>query len=198
MKGYIKLRKKGLEILNSELSKKLFYHGIHHTQDVYHVVNLYIEREGIESHEAKLLRIGALFHDIGYTVSSENHEEKGVEIATKYMIEYGFSTKDIRVVKGLIMATKIPQSPKNHLEEIICDADLDYLGRSDFHPISKQLFEELKAFSVINTLDEWNQAQLKFLETHQYHTKFARKNRSPKKAKRIQEIKAMISDAGLS
>jgi putative nucleotidyltransferase with HDIG domain len=198
MKGYIKLRKKGLEILNSELSKKLFYHGIHHTQDVYHVVNQYIKREGIESHEAKLLRIGALFHDIGYTVSSENHEEKGVEIATKYMIEYGFSKKDIRVVKGLIMATKIPQSPKNHLEEIICDADLDYLGRSDFHPISKQLFEELKAFSVINTLDEWNQAQLKFLETHQYHTKFARKNRSPKKAKRIQEIKAMISDAGLS
>ncbi len=195
MKGYIKLRKKGLEILNSKLSKKLFYHGIHHTQDVYHVVNQYIKRENIEAHEAKLLRIGALFHDIGFTVSNENHEERGVEIAKKYMTEYGFPDKDIEVVKGLIMATKIPQSPKNHLEEIICDADLDYLGRSDFQTISDQLFEELKAFSIIKTLNDWNQAQLKFLEAHEYHTKFALKNRRPKKIKRINEIKAMISKA---
>ncbi len=195
MKGYIKLRKKGLEIFNSKLSKKLFYHGMHHTQNVYQVVNQYIKREKIDAYDAKLIRIGALFHDIGFTVSNENHEERGVEIVKKYMREYGFSEKDFQVVKGLIMATKIPQSPKNHLEEIICDADLDYLGRSDFHIISKLLFKELKAFSIINTVEDWNQAQLKFLEAHEYHTEFARKNRSPKKAKRIHEIKAMISEA---
>ncbi len=192
MKGYIKLRKKGLEILNSKLSKKLFYHGIHHTKDVYHVVNQYIKRENIKSYEAKLLRIGALFHDIGFTVSNENHEERGVEIAKKYMTEYEFSEKDFQIVKGMILATKIPQSPKNYLEKIICDADLDYLGRADFYPISNQLFEELKAFSVFKTMDEWNMAQIKFLEAHSYHTKFAKKNRQPEKEKRIAELKNMV------
>jgi len=34
--------------------------------------------------------------------------------------------------------------PANLLEEIICDSDLDYLGRSDFIPVSNTLFEELK------------------------------------------------------
>lgn len=192
MKGYIKLRKKGIEILNTQLSGKLFYHGIHHTQDVYHVVNQYIKRENIKTYEAKLLRIGALFHDIGFTVSNENHEERGVEIAKKYMTEYEFSEKDFQIVKGLIMATKIPQSPKNQLDKIICDADLDYLGREDFYPISNQLFEELKAFSVFKTMDEWNMAQIKFLEAHSYHTKFAKKNRQPEKEKRIVELKNMV------
>ena len=34
-------------------------------------------------------------------------------------------------------ATKIPQTPLTKLEEIICDADLDYLGREDFFEISR-------------------------------------------------------------
>lgn len=192
MKGYIKLRKKGIEILNTQLSGELFYHGIHHTYDVCNVINQYIRREKINSYQAKLLRIGALFHDIGFTISNQNHEEKSVEIAKKYMTDFGFSKNDFNVVKGLILATKIPQSPKNQLEKIICDADLDYLGRADFYPISNQLFKELKAFSIFKTMDEWNMAQIKFLEAHSYHTKFARKNRQPEKEKRIVEIKNMV------
>ena len=192
MKGYIKLRKKAIEILNTQLSGELYYHCIHHTYDVCNVINQYIRREKINSYEAKLLRIGALFHDIGFTISNQNHEERSVEIVKKYMVQFGFSKKDFNVVKGLILATKIPQSPKNQLENIICDADLDYLGRADFYPISNQLFEELKAFSVLKTLDEWNMAQIKFLETHFYHTKFAKKNRQPEKEKRIAELKNMV------
>lgn len=192
MKGYINLRKVSLDILSTKLSDKLYYHGIHHTRDVLHVVNQYIKRDKIDQYAAKLLRIGALFHDIGFTVSNINHEERSVEIAKKYMQEYGFSKEDINVVEGLILATRIPQSPKNHLEEIICDADLDYLGRADFYMISNQLFKELKAFSVFNTLQEWNEAQIKFLESHSYHTKFAQKNRQPEKENRITEIKEMV------
>ena len=63
----------------------------------------------------------------------------------------------------MIMATKIPQSPRNGLEEIICDADLDYLGRDDFYEIGATLFEELKAYNVLQNEREWNRIQVKFL-----------------------------------
>ncbi|NOQ91871.1 MAG: HD domain-containing protein [Flavobacteriaceae bacterium] len=189
MKGYIKIRKKAIEILNSKLSQKLYYHGIHHTHDVLHVINQFIKREKIDTHTAKLLRIGTLYHDIGFSISNVEHEKLGCEIAEKYMIEYGFNKKDIETVKGLIIATRIPQTPKNYLEKIICDADLDYLGRNDFYPISNQLFKELQSFSIINDADEWNKIQIQFLENHQYHTEFSQKNRQPKKEKRIEELK---------
>lgn len=195
MKGYIKIRKKAIELLNSKLSHLLFYHGAHHTYDVLRVINQYIKRENINQNDAKLLRIGTLYHDIGFTISNIDHEERGVEIAKKYMTEYGFTRENIEIVKGLIMATRIPQTPKNYLEKIICDADLDYLGRNDFYPISNQLFKELKSFSYINNINEWNKAQIKFLKAHKYHTDFAKKNRQPQKEKRIKILMELVNKA---
>lgn len=192
MKGYKKIRKKAFEILNTKLSKKLYYHERRHTCDVLSVINQFIKREKIDSYNAKLLRIGALFHDVGFTISNIEHEKLSSEIAEKYMLEYGFSDKDIKVVKGLIMATRIPQTPKNYLEKIICDADLDYLGRGDYYPISNQLFKELQSFSVVNDVNEWNKIQINFLEAHQYHTVFSQKYRQPKKEDRIDELKQLV------
>ena len=192
MKGYILLRKKAFKILKSQLSDDLYYHGFQHTLDVLNNCNQYIKREKIDEYNAKLLRIGALLHDIGFTVSNVNHEDEGVKIAQKLMEEFGFSKKDFHIVKGLILATRIPQTPKNYLEKIICDADLDYLGRSDFYKISNYLFKELKAYSIIKNQKEWDLAQIKFLEAHKYHTDFALRNRQPKKEERIAELKKLI------
>ncbi len=192
MTGYIKLRKRALEILHTELSEKLFYHGPHHTLDVLKVCNDYLRRQKINGRSAKLLRIGALLHDIGFTISNHNHEEHSVEIARKLMKECGFSNADFKVVKGLILATRIPQRPQNNLEKILCDSDLDYLGKSNFQPISNYLFKELQAYDIITDKNDWNMVQIKFLEAHEYHTEFARKNRQPEKLKRIEELKWVV------
>jgi len=192
MKGYLRLRKHILTGLKERLSSKLAYHGIHHTLDVLKVTNDYLRRNKINGHNAKLLRIGALIHDYGFTETYKNHEEKGCEIAQEIMPMYGFGQKDIEIVKGLIMATKVPQSPKTEFEKIICDADLDYLGRKDFEPISSSLFSELQNFDILSDLNEWNKLQVKFLEGHEYHTDFAKKNRGPVKRRKIESIKKLI------
>lgn len=191
MKGYINIRKKILEILGTELPKELYYHGLHHTIDVLNVCNQYIKREKLDRHASKILRLGALLHDIGFTVSIDEHELRGAEIAERLMLEFDFTQTDIDAVKGLIMATRIPQSPNNILEEILCDSDLDYLGRGDFKVISNQLFKELKFNDVVSDVSQWNMIQIKFLELHQFHTLFAKKNRQPQKEKRIDELKRM-------
>lgn len=193
MKGYIKLRKKALEILNTKLSKKYAYHGIHHTLDVLKVSNQYIRREKIAPPEAKLLRVGVLMHDLGFTESYIDHELQSVKIAEGLMSEFNFSKKDKTIVQGLILATQVPQKPKNKLEKIICDSDLDYLGRADFYLKSNLLFKELKALSKIENKLAWNKAQIKFLETHKYQTKFAKENRQPQKENRIKELKLLVS-----
>ena len=194
MKGYLKLRRKALDILNSKLPKKLYYHNIEHTLDVIKVINQYIKRENIDNESACLLRMAALLHDLGFTDTNVYHEEKSAEMAEELMLEYGFSKNQIKVVQGLIRATRIPQSPKNQLERIICDSDLDYLGRNDFYEISNRLYKELKAASMVFNKTHWNKAQIKFLEAHKYHTAFAQKNRQPKKEMRIIEIKKLLKE----
>lgn len=194
MTGYIKIRKQALDKLHTKLPEKLYYHGVHHTLKALGVCEMYIKASKIDKYQAKLLRIGILFHDIGYTVTNKEHEEKSAEIASGMMSELGFSGKDIKIVTGLIKSTRVPQSPKTILEKIICDVDLDYLGRADFYPVSNMLYKELKAHSTIMNKNDWNKIQIKFLEQHEYHTDFAKKKRQPEKEKRIAELKAIVKN----
>lgn len=193
MKGYNKLRKVILDILQNNLSSELYYHGIHHTLDALRTSKVYLRHVDIGPHESKLLRLGILLHDIGFIESTIDHELRGARIAEKLLREYDFPSEDIQIIKGLIMATRIPQEPKTFLEKIICDVDLDYLGRPDFYEISETLFQELKVYTSIRDRNEWNKLQVGFLEAHRYHTEFAIKNRQPKKEQRIKELKEMIT-----
>jgi hypothetical protein len=86
------------------------------------------------------------------------------------------------------MATKIPQTPQTQLERILCDADLDYLGRDDFFSIGSRLFEEMKGRGFVESEREWNLIQKTFLESHRYHTAFSRANREEMKQQHLQEI----------
>jgi predicted metal-dependent HD superfamily phosphohydrolase len=189
MTGYFKLRRKALNLLRNELSEDLRYHGIAHTLEVLKVCNAYIRREKVSSYKAQLLRTGALCHDLGFTVSYYDHEEHSVVIAVDLMAQFGYSEKNKNVVIGLINATKVPQSPKNHLEKILCDADLDYLGRKDYSKISDLLFQELNAFGQISSREAWRERQITFLEQHEYHTPFAKKNRKPGKEMLLRQLK---------
>ncbi|TAE89548.1 MAG: hypothetical protein EAZ80_14130, partial [Runella slithyformis] len=73
-----------------------------------------------------------------------------------------------------------------------CDADLDYLGRTDFNPISESLFQELQNVGILQSRLAWDNIQVKFLEGHCYQTDFAVAHRQPQKAARLAEIKARI------
>jgi hypothetical protein len=74
----------------------------------------------------------------------------------------------------------------------MCDADLDYLGRSDMIPVSNSLYRELKEMDKIESLLEWNKLQIKFITGHQYFTKTAQSLREVNKQKQIERIKQLI------
>ncbi|RAI84078.1 HD domain-containing protein [Algoriphagus yeomjeoni] len=181
MKGYRTLRNLVLSDLEANLPKTLTYHALEHTLDVLNVCNQYIKREKIPYKERYLLKVGAIVHDMGFLKGAANHEQVGAGMAENILSDLGVDQRDIDVIKGLVMATKIPQNPQNHLQRIICDADLDYLGRNDYPEISQKLFEELKNMNVISTAKQWKDLQINFLKAHHFHTPFAIKNREPKK-----------------
>jgi uncharacterized protein len=190
--GYMALKRFVINELTYHLSSSLTYHGVHHTKDVIDVCKKYIKRLKIEENDAKLLLTGALIHDIGFLHTYRDHEEKGVEVAQELLFQYGYSQEEIQIISGLIRATKVPQQPQSLLEQILCDADLDYLGRADFEPISETLFQELQNMNFVHERLVWDNIQIKFLEGHFYHTDFAKKYRQPNKATRLAEIKERV------
>jgi class 3 adenylate cyclase/predicted metal-dependent HD superfamily phosphohydrolase len=189
-KGFEQLKAHVIAFLKANLSQKLKYHGLEHTIDVLKSVERYIVEENINNlKDQELLKIAALFHDSGFTKSYVDHEENSISIVKEIMPNFGYSTDDINVVTRLIRATKVPQNPQNQLEMILCDCDLDYLGRDDFNKTSKLLFEEWKNMDMINDIDTFNKRQIKFLESHSYFTDFAKNNRSIKKEQHLNKLK---------
>jgi len=167
---------------------KLPYHNIEHVYDVLSAALLIAGNEKLTIDEISLLRVAALFHDVGFTHSSKDHEEHGAKLAKEMLPAFGLTHDQIDVIGKMILATKLPQSPDTPLEKILCDADLDYLGRDDFYETGGRLLEEMKAVGVVETETEWNIMQKTFLESHKYHTDFSKANREPFKQERLQEI----------
>ncbi len=181
-----------LDKLERELPPYLYYHNYKHTIDVINQAELIGLGEGVSEEEILLLKTAALFHDAGHIIAYENHEYYGCQLAKEYLPKFNYTQEQIEKICELILATKLPPNPKNKLEKIMCDADLDYLGRKDFIPVSNTLYEELKAQGKIKSLNEWNKIQVKFLTGHQYFTETANKLREVNKEKQIERIKKLI------
>ncbi len=183
-----------LDRLERELPKHLYYHNYKHTIDVTIGVEIIGYGEGVNEEDMLLLKTAALFHDMGQIEGAVDHEERSCKYAEEILPDYGYDEKQIEIIKGIIMATKLPPQPKTLLQKIIADADLDYLGRRDMVPVSDALYQELKVQGLIGSFNDWNKLQVKFLSAHQYFTETARKMRKVNKEEQIKRIKALITD----
>jgi len=181
-----------LSKLEDGLPDNLYYHNVKHTIDVVTQVELIGRSEGIKDEDMLILKTAALFHDMGHLVNYDTHEEESTKLAKKILPEYHYSPKQIERICELILITQMPPQPKNLLEEIMCDADLDYLGRADFVPVSINLYKEYHERKKIDSIQEWNKMQQKFIKNHQYFTKTAQKLREVNKKKQLQNIQEEI------
>lgn len=187
--NYYKAERHIMKMLEKNLSPKLHYHSIAHTKDVCLAIERLAIAEGITDEGLFLLKSAATYHDAGFVESYEKNEPVGARLAEEILPNYGYSEQHIEQIKKLIYVTQIPHKPTDHLEEIICDADLDYLGRSDFHEIADKLRLELREHGKIDSDRKWDEIQVQFLTSHQYFTETAKRTRDAKKAQNLQEIK---------
>ncbi|MBX2950738.1 MAG: hypothetical protein KF704_15765 [Crocinitomicaceae bacterium] len=190
--NYYKAERFIMKKLEKELSEKLHYHSIEHTKDVVSAVERLALSENVTDEGLFLLKTAASYHDAGFVEQYEKNEPVGARMASEILPKYGYTQEHINYIEELIFVTSVPHKPKNLLEEIICDADLDYLGRDDFHEIADRLRKELREHGKIDSDRKWDEIQVAFLTQHTYFTKTAIRTRGPKKAENLQEIKERL------
>jgi len=171
-----------------KLPSQLSYHNFDHILGVIRATDYLLQKEGVPVEERWMILTAALLHDCGFLKAYQNHEELSCDIAREILPVHGYSAENIDDICRLIMATKLPQTPLDHYSQILCDADLYYLGTDSFLPIANNLFKELKAVGFIKTEEEWNEKQLNFLHQHQYFTKTAIAELDPKKQENVMAL----------
>jgi len=181
-----------IEKLGKELNPAYTYHCIGHTLDVYNASLRLIEMEGISRKESGLIEIASLYHDSGMLVTYKDHETASVELASRFLPGFGYTPDEISLISSLIMVTRLPQKASTLNEQVMCDADLDYLGRDDFFIHSFELQNEWNVCGIRKTnLSEWLNIQISFLGEHQYFTKSASVLRNKKKSDNLFEITSL-------
>jgi uncharacterized protein len=181
--------------LAAELSPLFTYHSLWHTEsEVVRVVDQLARASGLSEDERLLLQTAAWFHDLGCVVQRFEHEAIGVGIVDVMLPGWGYSPAQVRAVQDMIMATRLPQSPRTALEELLADADLDVLGRADYFERNAVLRDELARLGAQLTDLEWCRDQQRFLIEHHYFSPAARQLREAGKQRNIAQLSIQLAN----
>ncbi len=177
-------------LFSEQLDNMYVYHNLSHTKRVVEKTQELIEGLQIPENEALLLTLAAWLHDTGYINGAENHEERSVTIATKFLKEQSVSDNDISTIGSFIMATKLGYQPQTLHEKIIRDADCSHLGSKNFDEFAQLLRKEWELEQNKTYTDsDWIQENIGFLtEHHKFHTNFAMSNWEKQKGKNLAQL----------
>lgn len=179
------------DILVNKVSKSLKYHNLEHTQHVVLACEEMADYYQLQPEDREALLIAAWFHDTGFsTGKSSGHEDASISLATTFLQDHHAEAGLIQKVTTAIEATKMPQTPKNLIEQILCDADLFHLGTNDFKNNNEELRKELQEFSKEDvSKKKWRKMNITFMENHTYFTDYGRRKLQPIKERHIEELK---------
>ncbi len=171
-------------------TSKLSFHNLQHTENVVLAATRIAKHYDLSEKDHFIVLAAVWFHDLGYVTDVSGHEERGAALAETFLDEHKAGHGTIKAVKGCIMATKMPQSPQNLMEQIVCDADLFHLGTADFFNEDKLLLKEYNALHETEMdKSEWRKKTIQFLEKHEYKTDYCKRQLNDKKEKNLQKLK---------
>jgi predicted metal-dependent HD superfamily phosphohydrolase len=187
------------ELFRDELPGSIKYHNadhtLHPTKGVVAVANNLAILENISEHDRELLIAAAYFHDTGYIREYDNNEPIAARMAGRILKLIGYNPEEVEKVQKMILATDPEVEPKTHVEKILCDADLDNLGREDFSKLDEKLREgrRLRGIDVSDDVT-WHRSTLELLKKHQYHTESQKKLREKGKQKNIKRLSKKLQN----
>lgn len=170
IEGYVR------ELFKKRSAAENLYHNIIHTSEVVNVASRIAHEEELSDQDTEIILIAAWFHDTGYFHCCNGHEDQSSEYARDYLEKEKYPIEKIAKVLDCIKATRIPHSPKNKLEEIICDADLHHLGMKDIEARGELLRQEfeMKGIKKLSDID-WLSNSVDFFKKHKYFTDYAKR-----------------------
>jgi len=181
------------ELFRNELPDGIKYHDADHTlhpiKGVVAVANRIAISEDISEHDRELLITAAYFHDTGYIREYDKNEPIAARMAGRILKLIGFKPNEIKKVQKMILSTDLEREPKTDIEKILCDADLDNLGREDFFKLDGKLRDGRRARGIDVSDDaKWYRSTLEIIKKHQYYTESQKKLREKGKQKNIKRL----------
>ena len=181
-------------ILANELPDSMLYHDLNHTLGVVEAVKEIGAETDLTEEELEIVLLAAWLHDIGYSKRVQGHEEASIDMSRDFLLKEGVDAMKIAGIVKCIEATKMPQHPLDLQDRVICDADLYHLSTADFQKKSELLRQECEKNGMQMSVDEWQQKNMEFMQSHEYYTDYGVEVLSTRKSKNLKEVKKRVKD----
>ena len=169
---------------------KLRFHNTIHIKEVVAAVERMARYYRLDEKDSAVVIIAAYFHDVGYCSGGKiAHEQRSADLAEAFLKDKDVDGELITAVRGCILATQMPQAPKNILEEIVCDADLFHFGSDWFEVRNKLMRQEAEGAGDPKSKEDWRRNTIRLMQDHTYHTQYARELLDQKKQQNIDSLK---------
>ena len=186
------------------LNPNRLYHNLQHTQEVLGRVLEVAGHYKLDSKSLFIIQAAAWFNDIGYLEDPDNPGKRGSRIAERFLTEIQIDTDIIKSIKSCILSTRLPQTPKNFMEQVVCDANMYYLGLEDFDQRSKLIRKELILVTGRKiSKEEWKHRNIELLQNHRFKTDYAKQSLTVQQKKNLDQLldasessKELSKDAG--
>lgn len=180
-------------LFREKLPHEYVYHDYNHTLGVVDGCKEIGEGVKLAESEMEIVIIAAWFHDTGYIFSYADHEERSAEIAENFLKEHNYPQNKIDEIKSCILSTKLPQKPKNIVEEVICDAEFIHFGKKEFfNRINLLRVEWEKTKNKIVNDFEWYKENIDFVIDHPFHTKFAQREFEKQRSENLSRLQKKL------
>ena len=181
------------ELFRDELPSGIKFHDadhtLHPTKGVVAVANSIAVSENISEHDRELLIAAAYFHDTGYIREYDKNEPIAARMAGRILKLIGYKPSEVAKIQKMILSTDLAREPRTHAEKILCDADLDNLGREDFIKLDGRLREGRRERGIDVSDDaKWYRSTLELVKKHRYYTESQKKLREKGKQKNIKRL----------
>lgn len=178
--------------------EKYYYHHYEHALDVMNRAIYLWEKEWLDKSDIEILALAWLFHDTWYVIEYDGNEKFWAKIAQNYLKTILYPSDKIEKIENIILATSPNYlEPKDILEKIIKDADMDNLWRDDFFKKWNDLKKEIEIVKRIKIKDpDWLHSALNLMKHHSFYTYTQNKERESKKIeneKVLEEIMNKVS-----
>ncbi|HEY1114118.1 MAG TPA: Pycsar system effector family protein [Chitinophagaceae bacterium] len=181
--------------MGEHANRDLLYHNTAHTEQVVETAAEIARHYGLGGRDLFVVLAAAWFHDIGYYDDPANHEQAGAARAEDFLKGQGVEEETVAAVTAAILATRVPQSPSNLLEEIVCDADLYHFGTDSFGERNRLLRKEMEAvYGIDISKEEWADSTSHLLANHHFFTGYCKEHLKKKKRANLEKLEAKVRE----
>jgi len=176
-------------LLAEKLPENIIYHNFDHALLIKKYAETIGEHEGLTAEEMNILRISALFHEVGYINSFEHCQEESIVQASAFLEEHGVDPLTADRVSEVIRATKLPQSPKDKIAEVLCDADMMYIASEDGIEQFDLIYDETALVKPnLNKRAVFEKGYIDIYTKHSYFTQYGKTVLQPKKEAAVKRL----------